>query len=136
MRRGTVLKAYELEEPEIFFDQECFIESTNNKGHTVYFENLKDVYECEWLDEITISKELEEIGIKKKYQEFKEVKTMCEVCCDDRFKIIEKAKEDLLEKTNIDTREDEMKVLDSFLFRCWQMGWLDKYKNKGSVKHG
>ena len=40
-----------------------------------------------------------------------------------------KAKEDILKKTNIETNNEEMKVLDSFLFRCWQMGWLDKYKN-------
>lgn len=52
------------------------------------------------------------------------------VCGDDRFEIMEKAKEDLLKKTNIDTSKDEMDVLDSFLFRCWQMGWLDKYKAK------
>ena len=53
---------------------------------------------------------------------------MCEVCTDNRFKIIDKAKEHILECTNIDTSPDEMKVLDNFLFRCWQMGWLDKYK--------
>ena len=52
-----------------------------------------------------------------------------ERCSDNRFDIIEKAKEDILEKTNIETNNEEMKVLDSFLFRCWQMGWLDKYKN-------
>ena len=51
-----------------------------------------------------------------------------EVCIDDRFKMIERAKQHLLETTNIETREDEMKVLDNFLFRCWQMGWLDRYK--------
>ena len=26
--------------------------------------------------------------------------------------------------TNIESSEEEMKVLDSFLQRCWQMGWL------------
>lgn len=52
---------------------------------------------------------------------------MNEVCGDNRFEIIEKAKKDLLELTNINTDENEMKVLDNFLFRCWQMGWLDKY---------
>ena len=49
------------------------------------------------------------------------------ICGDNRFEIIDKAKKDLLESTNIETSEDEMKVLDSFLFRCWQMGWLDRY---------
>lgn len=54
-------------------------------------------------------------------------------CGDNRFEIIEKAKQDLLESTNIDTSEDEMKVLESFLFCCWQMGWLDKYDVKKST---
>lgn len=49
------------------------------------------------------------------------------MCTDNRFEIIGKAKKHLLEATNIDTSEDEMKVLDNFLFRCWQMGWLDRY---------
>ena len=49
--------------------------------------------------------------------------------CDGRFEIIEKAKRHLIEATNIETSQDEMKVLDSFLFRCWQMGWLNKYDN-------
>lgn len=49
------------------------------------------------------------------------------VCCDNRFEVIAKAKEDLLNSTNIHTSEEEMKALDSFLFRCWQMGWLTKY---------
>ena len=52
---------------------------------------------------------------------------MLEVCGDNRFEIIAKAKKDLLESTNINTAEDEMRVIDDFLFRCWQMGWLDKY---------
>ena len=52
------------------------------------------------------------------------------ICGDNRFEIIARAKADLLEGTNIDTSEDEMKVLDSFLFRCWQMGWLDRYDRK------
>lgn len=52
---------------------------------------------------------------------------ICNVCGDNRFEIIEKAKTALIESTNIETSEDEMKVIDNFLFRCWQMGWLDKY---------
>lgn len=51
-------------------------------------------------------------------------------CGDNRFEIIEKAKQDLLNSTNIDSSKDEMKVLDSFLFRCWQMGWLKQYDNE------
>ena len=50
-----------------------------------------------------------------------------EICGDNRFEIIAKAKAHLLDATNIDTAEDEMNVLDSFLYRCWQMGWLDRY---------
>lgn len=47
------------------------------------------------------------------------------MCDDDRFELIEKYKKELIESTNIETRPEEMKVLDSILFRFWQMGWLD-----------
>lgn len=50
------------------------------------------------------------------------------VCGDNRFEIIKKAKQDILKNTNIESSEDEMKVLDDFLFRCWQMGWLNRYE--------
>ena len=50
------------------------------------------------------------------------------ICGDDRFEIIGRAKQAILEKTNIADSPDEMAVLDSFLFRCWQMGWLKKYE--------
>ena len=53
---------------------------------------------------------------------------MANICGDNRFKIISKAKEALIKSTNIETSTKEMEVLDNFLFRCWQMGWLDKYK--------
>lgn len=52
---------------------------------------------------------------------------MPDICTDNRFEIIESAKKHLIESTNISSSPDEMKVLDSFLFRCWQMGWLDDY---------
>lgn len=52
---------------------------------------------------------------------------MTEMCGDNRFQIIELAKKDLLESTNIDTSPEEMAVLDRILFRCWQMGWLERY---------
>ena len=52
---------------------------------------------------------------------------MAMICGDNRFEIISKAKEALLESTNIEASPEEMAVLDDFLFRCWQMGWLDKY---------
>ena len=57
-------------------------------------------------------------------------KTMADLCTDNRFDIIDRAKQDLIINTNIDTSEDEMKVLDSFLFRCWQMGWLNQYEDE------
>lgn len=53
------------------------------------------------------------------------------ICGDNRFEIIDKAKKDLLENTNIEMSPDEMKVLDEFLFRCWQMGWLKGYEILG-----
>ena len=52
---------------------------------------------------------------------------MAMICGDNRFEIISKAKEALIESTNIEDSPEEMTVLDSFLFRCWQMGWLNKY---------
>ena len=52
---------------------------------------------------------------------------MVEMCGDNRFEIIAQARKDIIEATNIESSEDEMKVLDNFLFRCWQMGWLDRY---------
>lgn len=52
---------------------------------------------------------------------------MSDICGDNRFEIIERAKADLLDSTNIHTSPKEMEVLDNFLFRCWQMRWLDRY---------
>ena len=48
-----------------------------------------------------------------------------QVCNDNRFELIEKAKQRLIKATNIETSPEEMKVLDSMLFRFWQMGWLE-----------
>ena len=52
---------------------------------------------------------------------------MGDICGDNRFIIIKRAKEDITQSTNIESSKDEMNVLDSFLFRCWQVGWVDKY---------
>ena len=49
-----------------------------------------------------------------------------DVCSDNRFELIAKARDALLESTNIVDSPDEMAVLDDILFRCWQMGWLDE----------
>lgn len=51
------------------------------------------------------------------------------ICGDNRFEIIEKAKQAILEETNIKDEKAQMAELDSFLYRCWQMGWLKKYEN-------
>ena len=44
------------------------------------------------------------------------------------FKLIEQYKKKLIEFTDIETRPDEMAVLDSILYRIWQMGWLPDVK--------
>lgn len=57
---------------------------------------------------------------------------MGEVCNDNRFELIDAVKKELLENTNIETRPEELKVLDSILFRLWQIGMLEpraKWKN-------
>ena len=53
-----------------------------------------------------------------------ENKKFIECCGDDRFEIIKRAREHIIDVTNIESRPEEMKVLDNFLFKCWQMGWL------------
>ncbi len=57
------------------------------------------------------------------------IKAYGEICGDNRFELIEKFKKELFEHTNIETAKDEVAVLDSLLFRCWQMGWLDKLED-------
>ena len=47
---------------------------------------------------------------------------MGETCTDNRFEIIETANKHILDAINIDMSQDEMKVLDNILYRCWQMG--------------
>ena len=49
-------------------------------------------------------------------------------CGDNRFEIIQKAKDAMVASTNIESSPEEMAVLDNILFRAWQMGWLDKYE--------
>lgn len=51
---------------------------------------------------------------------------MGDICGDNRFHVIKKAKELLVEQTNIESNLSEMAVIDNILFRCWQMGWLEK----------
>lgn len=47
-----------------------------------------------------------------------------DVCGDNRFGMIKFFKNRLVEDTNIATSYDEMRVIDSVLFRFWQLGWL------------
>lgn len=51
---------------------------------------------------------------------------MADLCTDGRFELIKKYKQKLIDSTNIETSQDEMTVIDSILFRFWQMGWLDR----------
>lgn len=55
---------------------------------------------------------------------------MGDCCIDNRFEVIERAKQHILESTNIESRQEECDVLDSFLYRCWQMGWLKDYDDE------
>ena len=68
-----------------------------------------------------------------------DMKRYTEVCGDNRFELIKKYKERLVAATNIETAIDEMNVIDSILFRFWQMGWLDRLEAdvvpKSDVEH-
>ena len=59
---------------------------------------------------------------------------MCNICGDNRFDVIKKAKKCLLENINIETDENEMNCIDNILFRCWQMGWLDALEKQMPTK--
>lgn len=58
-----------------------------------------------------------------------------DTCGDDRFELIAKAKQKLLDATNIDSSPDEIAALDNILFRCWQMGWLDQLRDADTRWH-
>ena len=53
---------------------------------------------------------------------------MNDICTDNRYEIIERARADIIEATNIETSPKEMEVLNNILFRAWQMGWLKQYE--------
>ena len=62
-------------------------------------------------------------------------KKPCGDCCTDgRFEMIERVKNKLIEATNIETSDDEMKVIDNILFRFWQMDWLEMIDEKINKK--
>lgn len=53
-------------------------------------------------------------------------KTMYDTCDDNRFELIDKYKKQLIESTNVEDSPDEMSVIDTILFRFYQLGWLEK----------
>ena len=71
-----------------------------------------------------------EIEIKQTKEDMEEKKQ----CGDNRFKAIARAKEYLFQATNIAEDKKELEVLDSFLLRCWQMGWLKQYEDAEDKK--
>ena len=66
------------------------------------------------------------VEIKQNKEDMEEKKQ----CGDNRFRVIAKAKEHLFQATNIAEDKRELEVLDSFLLRCWQMGWLKQYEEE------
>lgn len=59
---------------------------------------------------------------------------MCDIMCgDNRFELIAKYKQQLIEATNIESSPDEMAVIDDILFRFWQMGWLDILEESNGI---
>lgn len=70
------------------------------------------------------------IEIKQTKEDMEEKKQ----CGDTRFRIIARAKEHLFQATNIAEDKKELEVLDSFLLRCWQMGWLKQYEDAEEKK--
>lgn len=56
-----------------------------------------------------------------------------EKCGDNRFELVEKYKAKILDGTNIGQSLEEGAVIDSILFRFWQMGWLDMIEQSSHV---
>ena len=56
------------------------------------------------------------------------------ICDDNRFKLISKYKQQLIEATNIESSPEEMIVIDNILFRFWQMGWLNMLEAQQEYK--
>ena len=108
-----------------------FIEDEIFEGGKVYVQNFKvykdfeghnpicnDYIIYDWKNRI--------ISIEIKQKEDMEEKKQCG---DTRFRTIARAKEHLFQATNIAEDKKELEVLDSFLLRCWQMGWLKQYED-------
>lgn len=63
---------------------------------------------------------------------------MPDICNDNRFEVIAEYKKRLIEGTNIESSPEEMAVIDSILFRFWQMGWfvpVDVIKLQSKIIH-
>ena len=94
-------------------------------------ENRSDLIEVGNLEEGekgTVVPQDEGFGTEPISEECSDDQCCCgEACGDNREEVIERAKKHLCYATNIESRPDEMQCLDSFLFRCWQMGWLRDY---------
>ena len=93
--------------------------------HTPYIYNKIDYSWQSFADPYYISLE-----IKQNKEDMEEKKQ----CGDTRFRIIARAKEHLFQATNIAEDKKELEVLDSFLLRCWQMGWLKQYEDAEEKK--
>lgn len=50
------------------------------------------------------------------------------ICGDNRFEIIAKVKEHLIEATNIEMCPEELAHVDSILFRLWQLDYFNQSK--------
>lgn len=58
-----------------------------------------------------------------------------EICGDNRFELIAKYHAQLLDNTDIEDSPEEMAVINSVLFRFWQMGWLDRLEMETNEQH-
>ena len=52
LRKGTVLKAYELEEPETIDFDIYNIKLVSNRNGYALFRNMEEIYRCIWLSEM------------------------------------------------------------------------------------
>lgn len=97
-------------------------------------EHRSDLIEIGCLEEVekdTVVPQDEVFETEPISKEYSDDQCCCgEACGDNREEVIEAAKKHLCYATNIERSPDEMKCLDSFLFRCWQMGWLRDYDNE------
>ena len=88
----------------------------------VFYIQSKECYKNSYIDGPCYNNDIW-VEIKQNKEDMEEKKQ----CGDNRFRAIARAKEHLFQATNIAEDKKELEVLDRFLLRCWQMGWLDKY---------